>query len=121
MVTADYFVVSGHHHLTVVDHYSGWICVFHFKNKATSATLISVCSTLFTTYGVPEEFGSDGGLQLTAATFQTFLTNWGVHHRLSLAEYPQSNGRAELGVKAAKRIVYNNVPLRGLIDNDKVA
>jgi len=37
------------------------------------------------------------------------------YHQLSSAEYPQSNGLAELGVKAAKIIVYDNV------DNDKVA
>jgi len=59
-MTADYFVVSGHHCLTVVDRYSGWICVFHFKNEATSATLISVCGTLFTTYEVPEELDQMG-------------------------------------------------------------
>jgi len=35
MVTADYFVVSGHHYLTAADRYSSWICVFHFKNEAT--------------------------------------------------------------------------------------
>ena len=122
MITGDYFMITGHHYLVIVDRFSGWICVYHFgTNEATSATLISICRTLFTTYGVSEEFGSDGGPQLTSNSFQTFLKNWGVHHRLSSAEYPQSNGRAELGVKAAKRIIYDNVSSNGRIDNDKVA
>jgi len=36
IVTADYYVVFNHHYLTV-DCDSGWICVFHSKNKAISA------------------------------------------------------------------------------------
>ena len=122
MITGDYFVISGHHYLIIIDRFSGWNCLYHFgANEATSTTLINVCRTLFTNYGAPEEFGSDGGPQLTATNFQEFLSDWGVHHRLSSAEYPQSNGRAELGVKAAKRIIYDNVSPNGKIDNNKVA
>ena len=122
MITGDYFVIAGHHYMTIVDRYSGWNCLYHFgTSKVNSTTLISTCRTLFTTYGVPDEFSSDGGPQLTATRFQTFLKDWGVRHRLSSAEYPQSNGRAELGVKTAKRILYDNISSRGTIDNDKVA
>jgi len=39
-------------------------------------TLISICRTLFTTYGVPEEFSSDGGPQLTSNSFQVQF-GWG--------------------------------------------
>jgi len=89
MVAGDYYTVAGHHYLSIVDRYSGWICIYHFgTNGATSDKLITICRTLFTNYGVPEEFGSDGGPQLTASKFQAFLSNWGVHHRLSSAEYP---------------------------------
>ena len=42
-------------------------------------------------------------------------------HRLSPVEYPQSNGRAELGVKSAKRIINDNVSHQGGTDNDQVA
>ena len=122
MITSDYFIIAGHHYLTVIDKYSGWNCLYHFGiNEATSTTLISTCRTLFTNYGVPEEFSSDGGPQLTANKFQQFLSDWGVKHRLSSAEYPQSNGRSELGVKAAKRIFFENVSPNDTIDNNKVA
>ena len=40
-----------------------------------------------------------------STAFQNFLTKWGVTHRLSSAEYPESNGRTEMGVKTAKRIM----------------
>eukprot|EP00111_Clytia_hemisphaerica_P024894 TCONS_00073371-protein len=122
MITGDYFIVASHHYLTIIDKYSGWNCLYHFgPNEATSATLISTCRTLFTNYGVPEEFSSDGGPQLTANKFKQFLSDWGVKHRLSSAEYPQSNGRAELGVKAAKRILLDNLSPNGTIDNNKVS
>ena len=122
MVTGDYFIIASHHYMTIIDKYSGWNCLYHFgTSEATSSTLISTCRTIFTNYGVPEEFSSDGGPQLTANKFQQFLSDWGVKHRLSSAEYPQSNGRAELGVKTAKRILYENLSPNGTIDNDKVA
>ena len=122
MITGDYFIIANHHYMTIIDKYSGWNCIYHFgTNEATSMTLINTCRTLFMTYGVPEEFSSDGGPQLTAHKFQQFLSAWGVKHRLSSAEYPQSNGRAELGVKAAKRILHDNLSPGGTIDNDKVA
>ena len=53
--------------------------------------------------------------------FQNFLHQWGVRHRRSSANYPQSNGRAELGVKAAKRLIIDNTKSDGSLDNNKAA
>ena len=41
--------------------------------------------------------------------------------RLSSVSYPQSNGRAELGVKAAKRIIHNNIASDGSLNTDNAA
>ena len=121
-VCADYLSLNGHSYLSVVDRYSGWLSIFHFEpHQSTSPNLITVCRDLFTAYGAPEVFGSDGGPQFTATSFQDFLKDWGVTHRLSSAFYPQSNGRAELGVKTAKRIIYDNTSADGSLDNDKAA
>ena len=49
----------------------------------------------------PEELSTGGEQQFISTVFQNFLTKWEVTHRLSSVEYPQSNGRAELGVKTA--------------------
>ena len=62
---------------------------------------------------------TDGGPQFTAEEFTTFLDNWGIKHRLSSVGYPQSNGRAELGVKTAKRIILQNTAPDGSLDTDK--
>ena len=76
---------------------------------------------MFISYGIPEELSTDGGPQFTSIAFQNFLTKSGVTHRLSSVAYTQSNGRAELGVKTAKRIINDNVSHQGGVDYDQVA
>ena len=41
----------------------------------------------------------------------------GCTHRVSSARYPQSNGRAELSIKTAKRLIYDNTK-HGSLDTD---
>ena len=121
-VCGDFFSVAGHDYLSIVDRFSSWICIYHFcPRQCTSTSHISVCQSLFTVYGAPEQFSSDSGPQINSTAFKEFLSRWGVKHRLSSVEYPQSNGRAELGIKAVKRIIYNNTPSNGSLDNDKAA
>ena len=83
--------------------------------------MIDTCWEIFTTYGTPEEISSDCGPQSIAHQFQELLHQWGVQHRLSSGEYPQSYGRAELGVKSAKRIMYGNVAPNGLLNTNAAA
>ena len=82
---------------------------------------MSICRQLFQTYGAPEELSTDGSPPFTSSTFQEFLKTWCVGHRLSSVAYPQSNGRAELAVKTAKRIEKGNTGPQGSLDNDNVA
>ena len=49
-----------------------------------------------------------------------FLKRWKVKHRISSAYHPQSNGRAEVAVKSAKRLLRSNVGPNGSLDNDKL-
>ena len=120
-VCRDFFSVAGHDYLSI-DRFSSWIYIHHFgPRKCISTSLISGCQSLSTVYGAPEQFSSDGGPQLNSTAFKEFLSRWGVKHHLSSVEYSQSNGRAELGVKAAKRIIYDNTPPNGSLDNDKAA
>ncbi|MEL6805362.1 MAG: hypothetical protein AAFO91_16440, partial [Bacteroidota bacterium] len=74
---------------------------------------------MFATFGVPKELSSDGGPEFSADITKEFLTNWGVSHRVSSAYYPQSNGRAEVAVKSAKRLLRANVGPMGTLDTDK--
>ena len=57
------------------------------------------------------------GPPYTSHEVGAFLSAWGVQHRVSSARYPQSNGRAELSVKTAKRLIYDNTK-HGSLDTD---
>ena len=75
----------------------------------------------FCTFGAPQELSSDGGPPFDSEEYHHFLLNWGVTKRQSSAYYPQSNGRADLAVKTAKRILTTNTDGSGSLNHDKVA
>ena len=119
-VVADFFFMQGNDYLIYADRYTGWVEIKHMTSKAAKA----VCTALrnwFITYGVPVEIGSDGGPPYESMELRTFLKDWGVKQRISSAYYPQSNGRAELAVKSAKRILAANVSSTGHLDIDSAA
>ncbi|XP_045101466.1 uncharacterized protein LOC123498426 [Portunus trituberculatus] len=75
----------------------------------------------FTRWGAPEQLSTDGGPNLASEEMSEFLKKWGVIARLSSAQYPQSNGRAEAAVKTAKRIIRANTGSGGSLDTDKTS
>ena len=108
-----------HNYCVVVDKFSSWLVIYHVKSSSTHGHLISCLTSLFSTYGAPERLFTDGGLQFQAHEFDLFLKRWKVHHVTSSAFYPQSNSRAELAVKTAKRLLRNNTS-NGSINTEKV-
>ena len=118
-ICIDLFQIGHHQYASCVDRFTGWPLIYHMK-QTTGKHIVTICRQIAAFYGVPEEISTDGGPQFSSAEFQEFLKTWEIHHRLSSAHYPQSNGRAELGVKTAKRILMNNSNSDGSLDNDKV-
>ena len=120
-ICADCFVISGRTYLSVVDRFSGWPLIFHYGHTPPDSTmLISNMRSIFSIYGASEIFISDGEPPFLSKAFSEFLKNWGVTPRPSSARYPQSNGRAELGVKTAKRTIEENTAPNGSLNTDKV-
>jgi hypothetical protein len=121
-VYADFFEFAGHHYLVIGDRLSGWSEVFACPTgsiNAGAAGLIRCLRSFFATFGVPEEFSSDGGPEFVAGIVCDFFRRWGVKHRISSAYNPQSNGRAEVAVKATKRLMRSNVNPNGTLDSDR--
>ena len=120
-IYADFFDFGGCHYLVAGDRLSGWVEIFrapHGTTQAGAQGLIAALRTLFATFGVPEDISSDGGPEFSASATADFLTRWGVRHRVSSAYFAQSNGRAEVAVKKAKRTLMDNVGPTGSLDND---
>ena len=120
-VCSDLFQLNGHHYLLVVDRFSGFLHIIHSRDSPTSSFLIKHLRDIFTRYGRPDQLETDGGPQYLSESFINFLKTWGVKHRVSSPYYAQSNGRAEVAVKSAKRMLRDNVNTNGTVNNDKVA
>ena len=121
-IFADFCEVAGRHYLVAGDRLSAWVEIFASPSgtgRAGSVGLIGHLRSLFSTFGVPVTLSSDGGPEFTASATAEFLKRWGVHHRISSAHFPQSNGRAEVAVKKAKRLLLTNVGPSGSLNNDR--
>ena len=88
--------------------------------QAGAQGLIAALRALLATFGVPDEISSDGGPKFSSAATADFLTRWEVRHRMSSAYFPQSNGRGEVAVKKAKRMLMDNVGPTGSLNNDSL-
>ena len=116
----DAFELDGHNYIAAVDKFTNWITVFHIKVPPKSKHVIESLRSIFTSFGTPEKLFSDGGLPFQASDVKEFLARWKVDHVTSSASYPQGNGRAELAVKTAKRILRNNTS-NGSLNCDKAS
>ena len=119
MTCCDYFELAGHHYLVYVDRYSGWSEIAKVPNSALH-TLATNLRRWFTQWGVPRSLETDGGPPFSGRQFSAFMEQWGINHRQSSAYYAQSNGRAELAVKAAKRLLRDNTSSSGELNTDGV-
>ena len=107
--------------MIVKDRLSGWSDVFGTLAGTTvtgANALVRLLRSYFATFGVPEEISPDGGPEFTAFVTQDFMRKWDTKHRVSSAYFPQSNGRAEVAVKAAKRLLMSNISPNGDLNND---
>ena len=119
-VVCDFFFVSGKTYAAIADRYSNWLSIVALE-RDTSQELIKELRLYFSTFGIAEIFSSDGASIFTSAMFKEFCTRWGIQHRVSSAYHAHSNKRAEVAVKAAKRLVRDSLGPSGTLDTDALA
>lgn len=117
-VASDYFQEGSYHYFIFVCRYSNWLTV-HQAKKGGSKELVTQLRSYMATFGVMDELSSDGATVYTSEEVRKFLKTFGVNHRTSSAYNPHSNQRAEGGVKAAKRMIKENIGPGGTLDTDR--
>ena len=120
-IVADYFDLAGQHYLVIGDRLSGWTEVTHVvrNGPSGSGTLCGALRRNFVLFGVPVDCSTDGSSEFVSKAVKDLFQFWVVQHIVSSAYLSKSNGRAELAVKATKRLLRDNVNSDGSIDTDK--
>lgn len=63
----------------------------------------------------------NGGNNLASSEVSEFPRKWGVEARVSSAHYLQSNRKAEVAAKVAKRILRGNTGASGSLNYDRIS
>ena len=120
-VVSDLFEINGSHYLVYIDRLTAFAELAHYTAAPSSSHIITTFREFFHRWGVSEEISLDGGPNLDSAETTKWLESWGTNIRQSSAYYPQSNGRAEAGVKSLKHLLRGNTGHKGSINTDSVA
>ena len=103
-VGTDLFQMDDKDFLLTVDYYSNFWEIDRLEDTR-SATVIRKLKNHFSRYGIPEQLVSDNGPQFSSEKFENFAKTYDFEHLTSSPGYPQSNGKAESGVKVAKQLL----------------
>ena len=103
-VCLDLFTYCSSQYLVVVDKYSGYFWIQHFKGTPTTDHLTAYLRKLFLKVGVLKFLRTDDGGSMRHL-FEMWANDLGVVVEKSLAFNPISNGTAERHVQVAKRML----------------
>ena len=118
-VACDIFYVGKHIYLVYVDRFSGWLEIAKLKDESHKSVKKHLLKW-YRDFGAPDIQASDGGPPFNGQEYKGLLKRWGIEDRRSSAYYPQSNGRAEVAVKTAKRLLMGNLnPVTGELDTEQ--
>ncbi|XP_052285339.1 uncharacterized protein K02A2.6-like [Dreissena polymorpha] len=103
-VGTDLFQIENKTYLLVIDYFTNYI-ELDLLTTTTSKQVIKKLKKQFSRFGIPRQIISDGGPQYSSAEFKEFAKSWQIQHHITSPNHPNSNGKAEAGVKIAKRMM----------------
>jgi transposase InsO family protein len=102
---ADLGKIGSQNYLVLVDEYTGWPSVHIMGKDTTASAVVTALANTFSSFGFPEAFKSDNGLQFVAEETRKALAEWNVRAETSAPHLSRTNGRAEAAVKAIKKLL----------------
>lgn len=90
--------------LVTVDHYSDYF-ELDILPDMTAETLINTCKRNFSRHGIPIRVCSDNGINFENKLMKDLAAKWGFEFVTSAPKHQRGNGKAESGVKIAKKLV----------------
>ncbi|GJU58718.1 reverse transcriptase domain-containing protein [Tanacetum coccineum] len=94
--------------LVAVDYVSKWVEAQALP-KNDACVMIKFLRRLFTRFGVPKSLISTRGTHFCNSQLEKALQKYGVTHKLSTADHPQTNRQTEVTNRAIKRILERSV------------
>ena len=103
-IGTDLFMIDNISYLSVIDYFTNFIEVDYLTTTSSKA-VIEKLKKQFCRFGIPREIISDGGPQYTSTEFCEFAKEWGISYHITSPGHPNSNGKAESGVKIMKKLM----------------
>jgi hypothetical protein len=95
--------------LVAVDYVSKWVEALACAKADANSVKRLFNDVIFPRFGIPRAVISDGGKHFINRQFELLLSRHGVHHKVSTAYHPQTNGQAEVSNREIKAILEKTV------------
>ena len=96
----------GHTYILVgVDYVSKWVEAIPCKTNDHRVVLKFLKANIFSRFGVPKDFISDGGSHFCNKPFENLMAKYGVKHKVATPYHPQTSGQVELANREIKTIL----------------
>ena len=103
-IALDLFHLDGKEYLITIDYYSDYFEI-DLLHSTTTAAVIAKLKPHFARWGIPDEIVTDNGPQFVSDEFASFANSWEFRHITCSPYNSKSNGKAESGVKIAKKLM----------------
>ena len=88
--------------LVAADYVSKWVEAISLANNDRKSVIVFLKKNIFSIFGTPRAFITDGGSHFCNKMFKRLLGKYGVHHNLATSYHPQTSGQVEVSNREIK-------------------